>query len=51
MRDIKTAFDTFDSDLSGIVDPRELKRAFEQMGFQRSNRIVYRMLSEPDYEE
>lgn len=28
VRDIKTAFDIFDGDLSGMVDPQELKRAF-----------------------
>lgn len=28
VRDIKTAFDIFDGDLSGVVDPQELKRAF-----------------------
>jgi len=29
VRDIKTAFDIFDGDLSGVVDPQELKKAFE----------------------
>lgn len=33
VKDIKTAFDIFDGDLSGIVDPQELKHAFEQLGF------------------
>lgn len=33
VKDIKTAFDIFDGDLSGVVDPQELKRAFEQLGF------------------
>jgi Ca2+-binding EF-hand superfamily protein len=28
VRDIKAAFDIFDVDLSGVVDPQELKRAF-----------------------
>jgi Ca2+-binding EF-hand superfamily protein len=28
VKDIKTAFDIFDGDLSGVVDPQELKHAF-----------------------
>ncbi len=40
VRDIKTAFDIFDGDLSGVVDPQELKRAFEQLGFGGQNKFV-----------
>jgi len=48
VRDIKTAFDIFDGDLSGIVDPQELKHAFEQLGFQGDNKFVYQILAELD---
>ena len=48
VRDIKTAFDIFDGDLSGIVDPQELKHAFEQLGFAGSNKFVYQILAELD---
>lgn len=48
VKDIKTAFDIFDGDLSGIVDPQELKRAFEQLGFQGNNKFVYQILAELD---
>jgi Ca2+-binding EF-hand superfamily protein len=48
VRDIKVAFDIFDGDLSGIVDPQELKRAFEQLGFEGSNKFVYQILAELD---
>jgi len=48
VRDIKTAFDIFDGDLSGIVDPQELKRAFEQLGFQGKNKFIYQILAELD---
>ena len=48
MRDIKTAFDIFDGDLSGVVDPQELKRAFEQLGFGGQNKFVYQILAELD---
>jgi Ca2+-binding EF-hand superfamily protein len=48
VRDIKTAFDIFDGDLSGVVDPQELKRAFEQLGFGGGNKFVYQILAELD---
>ena len=48
VKDIKTAFDIFDGDLSGVVDPQELQRAFEQLGFQGQNKFVYQILAELD---
>lgn len=48
VRDIKAAFDIFDGDLSGVVDPQELKQAFEQLGFQGNNKFVYQILAELD---
>lgn len=48
VKDIKTAFDIFDGDLSGVVDPQELKRAFEQLGFGGQNKFVYQILAELD---
>lgn len=48
VKDIKAAFDIFDGDLSGIVDPQELKRAFEQLGFEGNNKFVYQILAELD---
>ena len=48
VRDIKVAFDIFDGDLSGVVDPQELKHAFQQLGFEGSNKFVYQILAELD---
>ena len=48
VRDIKTAFDIFDGDLSGVVDPQELKQAFEALGFGGQNKFVYQILAELD---
>ena len=48
VRDIKTAFDIFDGDLSGVVDPQELKQAFEALGFGGKNKFVYQILAELD---
>jgi hypothetical protein len=48
VRDIKTAFDIFDSDLSGVVDPQELKVAFQALGFGGGNKFIYQILAELD---
>lgn len=50
MREIKTAFDIFDSDGSGVVDPVELKNAFVSLGFAASNKFVYNILNDLDTE-
>lgn len=50
MREIKAAFDIFDSDHSGVVDPVELKNAFVSLGFAASNKFVYNVLNDLDTE-
>lgn len=42
------AFDIFDGDGSGIVDPQELKQAFISLGFGGQNKFVYQILAELD---
>lgn len=44
--DIKTAFDIFDADLSGILDPKELAQSFVDLGFTSgNNKFVYQILA------
>jgi centrin-1 len=50
VREIKAAFDVFDSDGSGVVDPVELKNAFVSLGFAASNKFVYNILNDLDTE-
>ena len=45
VKDIKMAFDIFDGDLSGVVDPQELKNAFVSLGFGGQNKFVYQILA------
>ena len=45
------AFDIFDGDLSGIVDPQELKAAFVSLGFGGQNKFVYQILAELDEDQ
>ena len=44
--EIKAAFDLFDNDGSGSIDPLELKEAFTAMGFTGSNKFVYLIIAE-----
>ncbi len=48
IKDIKQAFDIFDSDGSGSIDPQELKQAFIDLGFAGQNKFVYQILAELD---
>lgn len=45
VRDVKSAFDIFDTDRSGIVDTVELKQAFVSLGLAHSNKYVYNLLN------
>ena len=42
------AFDLFDQDCSGTVDPRELKTAMQSLGFDSENRIIIQMMQDLD---
>ncbi len=44
VREVKTAFDIFDLDGSGYVDPVELKNAFVSLGFATSNKFIVNIL-------
>lgn len=46
--EIKQAFDIFDGDGSGMIDPAELKEAFINLGFSGQNKFVYQILAELD---
>jgi Ca2+-binding EF-hand superfamily protein len=48
VKDIKMAFDIFDGDLSGSIDPQELKESFINLGFAGQNKFVYQILAELD---
>jgi centrin-1 len=46
--EIKQAFDIFDTDGSGAINPIELKDAFVDLGFTGMNKFVYQILAELD---
>jgi hypothetical protein len=48
VRQCKVAFDIFDFDRSGVVDPIELKNAFISLGFAETNKLIYRIINDLD---
>ncbi len=47
--DIKEAFDLFDPNKTGFINPRELKETMDSLGFDERSRIIYDMLD--NYED
>jgi Ca2+-binding EF-hand superfamily protein len=46
--EIKEAFDLFDTDGGGTIDPKELKAAMTSLGFEAKNQTIYQMISDLD---
>ena len=49
--ELRQAFQVFDDDGSGILDPAELKQAFIDLGFTGQNKFVYQILAELDEDQ
>ena len=41
IEEIKEAFDLFDTDSSGAIDPKELKAAMQSLGFEAKNQTIF----------
>lgn len=48
IEEIKEAFNLFDTDGNGTIDPKELKAAMQSLGFEAKNHTVYQMISDID---
>ena len=48
VEEIKEAFDLFDTDGSGSIDPKELKAAMQSLGFEAKNQTIFQMISDLD---
>ena len=48
VEEIKEAFDLFDTDGSGTIDPKELKAAMQSLGFEAKNQTIFQMISDLD---
>merc|ERR1719164_315239 len=43
--EIREAFNLFDTDGSGTIDPRELKAAMQSLGFESKNPTIFQMIA------
>ena len=48
--EIKEAFDMFDTEERGYINPKELKEAMQSLGLDERNRVIYEMISNIDEE-
>ena len=48
IEEIREAFNLFDTDGSGTIDPKELRSAMESLGFEAKNQTIYQMIGDVD---
>ena len=48
IEEIREAFNLFDTDGSGTIDPREIKVAMQSLGFEAKNQTIYVLIGEVD---
>ena len=46
--EIKQAFDLFDTNGTGKIDPKELKAAMQSLGFDSKNPTIYQLIADLD---
>ena len=49
--EIKQAFDLFDTNQSGKIDPKELKAAMQSLGFDSKNPTIFQLIADLDTPE
>ena len=48
VEEIREAFNLFDTDGSGTIDPKELMSAMKSLGFEAKNQVIYQMIADLD---
>ena len=48
VEELRQAFDLFDTDGSGMIDPKELRAAMQSLGFETKNQTIYQMIQDID---
>lgn len=51
IEEIREAFALFDTEQSGVIDPKELKAAMQSLGFEQKNPTIYNMIADLDTHE
>ena len=46
IEEIREAFNLFDTDGSGAIDPKELRAAMQSLGFESKNPTIYQMIAD-----
>ena len=46
IEEIREAFNLFDTDGSGVIDPNELTAAMQSLGFESKNPVIFNMISD-----
>ena len=46
IEELREAFNLFDTEATGKIDPRELKSAMQSLGFESKNPTIFHMISE-----
>ena len=51
VEEIKQAFDLFDTNQTGQIDPKELKSAMQSLGFDTKNPTIFQLIADLDTPE
>lgn len=51
MDEIRQAFDLFDTNGTGKIDPKELKAAMQSLGFDSKNPTIFQLIADLDKAE
>eukprot|EP01083_Nonionella_stella_P019695 54692_1 len=51
IEELREAFNLFDTDNSGTIDPKELKSAMQSLGYDAKNQMVYQILENLDKQQ
>jgi len=50
IEELRQAFDLFDTDGNGTIDPKELRAAMQSLGFEAKNQTIYQIIQDIDKE-
>lgn len=50
VEELRQAFDLFDTDCNGTIDPKELRAAMQSLGFETKNQTIYQIIQDIDKE-